>query len=281
MNNKGFTLIELLVSLAVTSLIMLGVVQSYSLAVSRADDQKIRLLANLQAKAVLESVGAELRTLGNGVPFDQANFQIGENTLGDVTATEPIIIAGTDLDEITFRLNESGKTHLLTSDFDPTFGFRIYLTDVDNLKVGRTVYITNSVMGGDDGFRGTINSIDTGSKSILVDAGANFSPGATFVEGSLLEQVSVLKYENLGGAVMRSNDSILATMAPNSTISFRYLSQSGVPVALPLTHDSIVNTLRTIEVVVVVTSTRKQSNGEFYSITVRQTFGLRNLAYLI
>lgn len=281
MRERGFTVIELMVSLTVTSIIFLGILQSYSNAVAASDDQKQRLAASLQAKAVLEAVGAELKTLGNGVPFDQANFQIGENTLSDVTVTEPIIVANTTADEISFRINESGRTHLLTADFDPSLEFTVYLTDVNTLVVGDTIYITNSVLGEDDGLYGVINSVNTLSKSVVLDLGMQFGGTATFETGSLFEKVSVVTYDNIGGGITRSNGTTIAQMAPSGVIRFKYFTNEGVEVGLPLTHDKLINSLRSIQVTIEISTPRPLSSGNIYTAIVTQSFALRNLVYLI
>ena len=138
-SESGFTLVELMVTLLVSSVVILGVLSTYTYTVSIAFDKKIRLVAKLQADAVLQTVGSELKSLGNGVPFDQANFQIGENTLSDITVTYPLLIASSDANTLNFRINESGRTFILTSDFDPSLTSVILLTDVQGLAAGEII----------------------------------------------------------------------------------------------------------------------------------------------
>lgn len=283
MNQKGFTLVELMVTMLISSIVILGILGAYTHTVSVAYDQKVKLVAKLQADAVLQTIGAELRSLGNGVPFDQANFQIGENTLTDITVTYPLLIADSDADTIKFRLNESGRTYILTSDFDPSSTSVIPLTEVQGLTAGNIIYITNSVMDGDDGFYGTIQSVDSGALTITIEATYEVSPGATFVSGSLLEAVNIITYDSPGWAsgILRSNGGASITMAQNATMSFKYLTEAGVEVATPLTESALINQIRAIEVTVNVRSTSPLKSGGYYTSTVQQIYGLRNLNYLI
>lgn len=282
-NQKGFTLVELMVTLLMTSVILLGVLGAYSHTVAIAYDQKVKLIAKLQADAVLQTIGPELKALGNGVPFDQSNFQIGEDTITDATKTYPILIGDCTSSLIKFRLNESGRTYILTSNFTPTSTSVIPLTSVDGLAVGNSIYITNGVMDGDDGFYGTIDAINTGALTITVNASYESSPAATFNSGSLLEAVNVITYNSPGysSGILRSNGGASIVMALNATMSFKYLTETGTELTPPLTESVLINQLRAIEVTVNVRSSSNLKDGSVYTSTVKQIFGLRNLNYLI
>ena len=282
-SESGFTLVELMVSLIVSSVVILGVLGTYTYTVSIAFDKRIRLVAKLQADAVLQTIGSELKSLGNGVPFDQANFQIGENTLSDITVTYPLLIANSDTNTLNFRINESGRTFILTSDFDPSLTSVILLTDVQGLAAGEIIYITNSVVDGDDGFYGTIDSVNTSAKSITINNTYHASPDSSFAIGSLSEGVNVVTYDapDFATGILRSNGGSSVTMANNATMSFRYLTDTGAELSLPLTELNLINDLRAIEVTVNVRSDKPLKNGNIYTATVKQVFGLRNLNYLI
>ena len=132
-NSQGFGVFELLVALGAAGLIFVGLMQIYRLTVSLSRDHQIRIATQVEAQALLQTIGAELRVLGNGVPFDQANFQIGESTLSDPSVTRPIVIGTAAADNITFRLNETGDVFLLTQDFDPSSTTTLFLTDTSSL----------------------------------------------------------------------------------------------------------------------------------------------------
>jgi type II secretory pathway pseudopilin PulG len=278
---SGFTILELIITLFLSSFILLGVFMTFSSAVSVSSDQKLVIITRLQAEALLSSIGSEIKSLGNGVPFDQANFQIGESTLSDTTVTEPILISGSDDDEIKFRLNETGRTFLTMENFDPTSSLQLELTSVLGLEVGDIVYITDSVVGGDNGLYGTIASIDSGNKKITLNSSYEAIAGATFETGSLLEQVSTITYQSLVTGVTRDNGGPSVLMATNSSIAFDYMDKDGNSISLPLTQDILINTLRAVEVSVTVTSNSNMSNGSPYTVTVSQIFALRNLNYII
>lgn len=283
-NQRGFTLVELMVSLVISSFVILGILSAYSHTVAIAFDQKVKLIAKLQADAVLQTIGPELKSLGNGVPFDQPNFQIGEDTLSDVTVTYPLIIADCTASLVKFRLNESGRTYILTSDFNPASTSVLPLTSVEGLVAGNIVYITNSVMDGDDGFYGTIASVDSGALTITLNLTYVASPSSTFATGSLLEAVNVLTYDapDYATGILRSNGGSSVVMAQNATMTFKYLTETGVEITpLPLTESNLINQLRAIEVTVNVRSSSLLKDGSTYTATVKQIFGLRNLNYLI
>lgn len=291
--NKGFTLIELMITLVVSSLVITGILSTYTYTVSVAFNQKIKLVAKLQADAVLQTIGSELKSLGNGVPFDQSNFLIGDVLVNDTTITYPLLISDSDVDTINFRINETGRTFILTDDFNPNFSSTVKLTDVQGLSTGDTIYITNGVIDGDDGLYATIDSVNTSTKSITlsgVDASAasredpldpNF---ASFSTGSLLEAVNTVTYDSpsLSTGILRNSGGSAVTMANNATMTFKYFNSAGTEITtLPLTELNLINDLRVIEVTVNVQSTKPLKDGSTYTATVTQAFGLRNLNYLI
>ena len=288
-NEKGFTLLEMAIVMLLGSIVFTGLVNQYSGAVSMAYDQNLRMSTNLQVQAILQNVGNELRILGNGVPFDQADFQIGETDLhiagdiltSDATVADPIQISSAATDSITFRLNETGYVYLLTADFDPSAGSEIFLTDVNDLDVGDPIYISDSVVSGDDGFYGVITAV--GSSSVTIDNSSYVTgPGATFNTGSVLEEVPLVTFNSPvdGSGITRNSGFGPVLMGANSTFSLRYLDSDGNDVALPLTNATVIGNLRAIEVTVTLQAPKPLSDGSAYSATAQQTFGLRNLSYV-
>ncbi len=273
----GFTLVETLVTLAVSSIVLLVATTQYVTTISHANDHQTRLEALVQAQAMAQTMVSELRMAGNGVPFDQANFEIGENTLPDPTVTEPIVTATSSESTIDFRLNESGEVYVLRSIFDPGSSLTMLLNTTAGLNAGDTVYISNSVMSGDDGLKGTIAGVNSGAGSITLTAGYVATAGATFIVGSTLEKVNTIRYANSDGNITRDAGSSPVVLGTNSTASFEYLDFNGVPVSPPLTPAQLVDVVRSIRVTIVKQSAKKLSNGEFYSAGVSQTVGIRNL----
>ncbi len=281
-DERGSSLLEVLVSILVVGAIFGGLVGQYSSSVSASYDHSIRIAAQVQAQAVLQTIISELRVLGNGVPFDQANFQIDESTLSDPSVTEPIDISVTDGDHLAFRLNESGTVHLLTTDFDPTATLNISLTGVEGVEAGDEIYLTNSVVGGDEGLYATVASVNTATNVVTLDATYITTLGATFDTGSILEVVPVIVYDSPsdGSGVTRDSGDGAVLLANNSVMAITYYSFDGSVIAPPLTNAIVVNSLRSIEVTITVTSDKKLSDGSTYSTSVQQRVGIRNLNYV-
>jgi type II secretory pathway pseudopilin PulG len=289
-SESGFTLMEMMVSLGVSFVVFAGLVQQYTSSAALSYDSSIRINTLLEAQALMQGMGLELRMVGNGVPFDQANFQIGEDTLTDPTVTRPIDVTTATATNLTFRINETGDVYLLTQDFDPTASLVINLTSVSGLNVDDPIYISNSVVSGEDGFYGMVKAVDAGNNSVTVydlgeqdldgdDASYVMSPAATFDMGSILEEVPEVTYTQDGTSITRNSGFGAVTMALNSTVTFTYLDQNMTEVVLPLTDDKVINQLRAVRVRIEHTSSKNLKNGQEYTAVVEQVFGIRNLNY--
>lgn len=280
-SESGFTLFELIVTMVLTSIVFIGAMQAYNAMTAASYDLHIRIETNVQAQAIIQTIGNELRVLGNGVPFEQPNFQIGENTLSDPVVTEPILVNEATTSSIQFRLNETGEVALLMADFNPSLGLTVQLTDVAGLDANDPVYITNSVMSGDDGLYATITHVDTATNSITIDPAYVASPGAFFPMGSVLEEVPIVTYAYTPDVgITRDSGYGPVLLGNNAKLSFDYLDHNGNSLVLPLTNELVVNSLRSIRVTVKMANDSLLKNGEEYIATVSQVFGLRNLNYL-
>lgn len=273
----GFSLVEMLTTLSISGIVLAAVMQSFAETVAHARDHQIRVETLIQAQAVMQTMVGELRMAGNGVPFDQANFEIGETTLSDPTVTLPILLSTTDATQIDFRLNESGEIYLLTSAFDPSSTFTISLSEVTGLDINDPIYISNSVMSGDEGLSGTIAAVDTNAKTVTINPTYITTSGAQFPMGSVLEKVPTIRYTNSGGDIVRDSGLGPVVLGTNSSVSFEYLDYDGTALSLPLTEAMLVNQLRSIRISINRTSTRLLRNGEPYSISINQVVGIRNL----
>jgi len=275
----GFTLVELLVTLGISSTLMVAVMSYLSNGASMARDNNIRLETLIEAQAIVQTLTTEIRMAGNGVPFDQNNFQIGESTLSDPTVTEPILIAGATATSITFRINETGEVFLLLANFDPTASLTAFLTEVTQLGVGDSIYMSNSVVSGDEGLYGVIGAVDTVNKTITLNAGYVTTPGATFAAGSVLEEVPQVTYTSAGGGITRNSGLGAVQIGKNSTMTLQYLDYNGNALALPLVLANLIGQLRTLQITVVKTSGRQLSTSQPFSVTVTQKVGIRNFNY--
>lgn len=277
----GYTLIELLVSITLGSVVVGGVATQYSLMVSESHDQQVRINTHLQAQATLQMIGSEIRMLGNGVPFEQANFQIGDIRLSDPTVSEPIDIATATSNHIRFRINEIGENFLLTQDFNPATQTTLYLTDVSTLEENDPIYLNNSVVAGDDGLYGIVESVSETAKSVSLKAGAIYPADALFPMGTLLEEVSLVTWDSPsdGSGITRDSGYGAVQLGAGSSFELTYLDPLGNTLALPLTNISVVGELRAVRITINQQSSNNLKDGSKYTATITQTFGIRNLNY--
>ena len=277
------TMLESLTAIMISSSVLLATSSLFSSTVKANHDQKIKTETLVHAQAVLQMIGNELKPLGNGVPFDQANFEIGELTLSDPEVSYPIDVSKSDNSQIAFRLNETGEIALLTQDFDPAVSSTVYLTNVSSYQVNDPIYISNSVVAGDDGLYAKVQAVNTAAKSIILDGASIISsPSAQFKKGSVMEEVPVVEFKNLnsGEGITRDSGYGPVMLAEDATVNFEYLDSNGNALDLPLTAESIVNSLRVIKLNVVKSHPHKLSTGQTYQVTVSQSFALRNLNIL-
>ena len=284
----GFTLMEMLVTLVIASLLMMAVVSTFSMLSRIAVDNKLKVVAQLEAQSALEMMTPEIRMIGNGVPFHQANFLIGQENLADNTVTQPILVSGTTSSQIRFRLNETGETYILTAAFNPAASTTIALTSTGKIFSGDQIYITNATVGDDDGLWATVSAVNDEAHTVTISAGAQYSPGATFAMGSLLEVVPIVTYTSHAsfGGISRDNGTGALTLVPDGQFSLEYLNSDGDPIALPLAAvpddpfpaNSIQN-VHAIRMTVQVRTGRAMSNGLYYTASSTQSVGIRNLNF--
>lgn len=279
-SSRGFTLVELIVSLLISTFVFAGLFHQIRSSVEHAKDHQIRLETFVQTQAVVQTLSGELRMAGNGVPFDQQNFVIGDLNLSDPTVTEPLSVADCTASKIVARLNETGEVFLLTSSFDPSGSLTLSLTETGQLAVGDPVYLSNSVVSGDDGLYGTVAAVSEEWDTITLNSGFVSSPGAVFPAGSILEEVPLVTYESADNMITRNSGFGPVLLASNAMMSIKYLDIDGTELSLPLSASDLVNALRSVEVTVTLTSNKKLSSGEDYSTSVSQRIGIRNLDYL-
>ncbi|HQH25913.1 MAG TPA: prepilin-type N-terminal cleavage/methylation domain-containing protein [Oligoflexia bacterium] len=276
----GFTFLELLVSLLLSGVVVSGLYMQLRTSIERARDHQIRLETFVQAQAVAQTIAAEIRMAGNGVPFDQKNFFIGAPNLSDNTVTEPIVVSDTSASKIALRVNEAGEVFLLAASFDPASSATISLNDVSLLEENDPIYISNSVVSGDDGLYAQVASVNSASNTITIDSDYVASPGAVFAAGSTLEEVPVVTYESVNGTITRDSGFGPVFLAENGTLTLEYLDIDGNALNLPLQQTDLVNALRSARITITLSSPRKMSTGETYAASVSQVIGIRNLDYL-
>ncbi len=284
---RGATLLELLVAIFISSVTLSSMMLTITQLARYASDQKIRLLTQLQAQSIIDMMTPELRMIGNGVPFHQANFLIGAENLSDPTVTEPIVVASSTATQIRFRINETGDTYILSSAFNPSMGTSIQLVTAAGIKANDRIYITNSVVDLDDGLAGVVSSV--AGNTVTIAGGAIYPDAANFPMGSILEIVPNVTYNSptdWSGITRDAGDGEVL-LAPNSTMSITYLNQAGTAITLPLTATPTdpypandIQNVRSLRITVQVRSTKTLlSTGALYTATATQSVAVRNFNY--
>lgn len=285
---SGFTLMETLVSLVISSLILTAIVTMFSQLTALTNDNQLKVIAQLQAQSVLEIMTPDIRMLGNGVPFHQANFLIAQENLSDNTVTQPILVSASDANRISFRLNETGETYILTANLNPALTNTISLTSVDKIEVEDQIYITNATVGEDDGLWGIVQSINPSSKTITLKNGSQYSVSSTFPKGSLLEVVPVITYTSHApyNGITRNDGWGDQVLASTGEFTLTYMDSAGDPIELPLLASaadpfpaSAIQNLHTVQIEARIRTPHKLSTGEYYTARATQIIGIRNLNY--
>lgn len=286
--SRGFTLTETLVSLVISSVVLSAIVSTYSELTAITTDNQLKVVAQLQAQSVIEMMTPDIRMLGNGVPFHQANFLIAQATLADNTVTQPIIVDSTTANQIAFRLNESGETYIVTADFNPASSDTISLTSVDKIEVDDPIYLTNATVAEDDGLWGIVQSIDTTAKTVTLKSGKQYSPSAMFLKGTLLEVVPTIIYTSTPsyGGISRNDGWGAQVLTSTGEFSLSYLDSNSSPLTLPLVASSAdpfpasaIQNVHAVQIDVRVRTPRQLSDGQYYVASATQIVGIRNLNY--
>lgn len=271
----------------ISALILGASLSGYLGLSSLAHDNEIRVLTQLKAQTILEIITPEVRMLGNGVPFHQANFLIDQATLTDSTVTQPILVSNTNQRSLSFRLNEAGETYILTADLDPALQNTVHLSGTQKINQGDPIYITNSTVGQDDGLYGTVGSLS--DSSITLSIAREFHPGSIFPAGSLLEVVPVITYSSGDelGPILRQRQGSSEELVTQGRLTFTFINSSGATINLPLLATSAepfpasaIQNVQSVRVAVEVQSDNLLSaTSEPYLATVSQIVGIRNLNY--
>jgi prepilin-type N-terminal cleavage/methylation domain-containing protein len=271
----GFTLIELLVSLLLVAIVLVAASSSFFETTRRSLDDQTILRTQEAARTALDFMAYDLRMAGSGMPLGQASFTIADAALGDA----PLAILTTAAsDSIQVRINETGKTTVLMSDYTPSstdLSFAVH--DAGDLSVGDAIYISDMPRGGAEGFRGIIDAIM--GDTITVDDAYVVSPGASFSAGALVARVTTVSYTSPvdGSGITRDPESGPQLIAPRSTFTLRYFDGTGTELAPPLAAATIADALASVLLTVTVNADRPSRDGSIYAATVEQRIAFRNM----
>ena len=111
MMNKGFSLIELLISATISMVILAMFVQQISFSSKAHLDNSVMQRAHNEAQSVINMLGIDFRMIGNGIPFEVSNFDIGDELENHWSfsftpdVTYPILVGNTGDTRINYLLN--------------------------------------------------------------------------------------------------------------------------------------------------------------------------------
>jgi hypothetical protein len=240
-----------------------------------AQDRIVRAQARDDAARILEMIAAELRMAGSGMPLGQRDFSMADSTLGDASLP---ILTSSDEHSITYRTATTGKTLILTSDFTPSSSSRSFsLLSSTGLSWGDVIYISNITRGGTAGMQAAI--LSASGNNVTVDRNFTASANATFEAGSIVHKVSTITYESneLDSGIVRTEGAASSVFADHATLTFKYLNEAGIALALPLTSGNIANNLASVQITVNLESRRRLRDGKKYYATAKQAVALRNI----
>lgn len=286
---QGFTILEMLVSISIASIIIMSGVYLFKWSATAYNDLSIRESSHANTEALLNLIGSDLKLIGNGIPFDLANFEMDDILQDDdgvlssaFTATHPINISTATATYIQYKFNQSGKIYFLTAAMTPNASgtSTVQLSDTSGLFAGDTIYISNALINGEEALQGEIESVDSATQ-ITLTADWIRSPDAVFSAGSTLEAVNTVTLSASGGQILRDEGFGNVVLADHASFSLVYLDYAGNVITPPLTVNALDMNLREIEVSVTFTSAKRnkvlQSPGATHSLTKTQTFGIRSL----
>lgn len=270
-NERGESLVGMLVAMLISAIVLSASTSFFINCLHHSTDVRSFTRSQVAASSLLDLMSFELRMLGSGMPLTQPSFRYEDPAIGALAL--PLSLSAS-ASEITFRLNETGASAILTSDFDPSSGSHTLSVDsITGFKPGDSVYLSSFSAGGTDGLRGIVSSVNSNSIQLSTFATTH---GAHFPASSLLQPVSEITYTNSSHGVARTTLHGAATQSDHTTIQLTYLDRTGQPIPLPLTHATIRDSLAGINVLVRVESPSRF--GATVSTTeAQQTIALRNL----
>jgi type II secretory pathway pseudopilin PulG len=288
-SESGFSIIESLFVLLLSSFVIGATVAGYLSLSKFAQDNETRVLTQLKAQSVLDMITPDIRMIGNGVPFQQSNFLIAQETLSDPSVTQPILVDSTDSHNISFRINESGETYLLTQNFNPSIHSSVSITSTAKISEGDQIYITNFTRGMDDGLWASVSGVSHSSNTLTLSGPPQFHPGAEFPAGSMLEVVPIVTYssDDNFGQVTRDNGSGPQVIIENGKLTFSFRDGNGNNINFPLLATSqdpfppsALQNIHTVHITVEIESdSLLRAKSEKYHAQVSQIVGIRNLNY--
>jgi Tfp pilus assembly protein PilW len=270
-DERGESLVGMLVAMLISGIVLSASASFFINCLHHSSDIRSFTRAQITASSLLDLMSFELRMLGSGMPLAQAGFSYQDPAIGELAL--PLLLSASAT-EMTFRLNETGASAILTSDFLPSSGSHTVSVDsTEGFSPGDSVYLSSFSAGGTHGLRGVVQST---SASTIQLSNLSTTQDARFPASSLIQPVSEITYTHSSNGVIRTTAHGVTTQSDHTSFELTYLDRSGQPIALPLSATTIRDSLAGISVLV-----RVQSSSRFggaASVTeAQQTIALRNL----
>ena len=268
----GFSLFEVLVAIFISAILLGNITATLMQTSSHYHDRSVISKTEERAQMLLDLLAYEIRHLGAGMPLGQSDFDISDATLGD--ASLPILLNATAT-YVQIKLDEIQTSSTITASYTPSVvDLDFTVESANGFSVGDTVYLSDMIVGGDDGLEGVITNI-TGN-TITIDSGYTASAAASFNAGSSIHRVSTVTFDSLVD-ITRDNGTGAVTLAPNSSFTLTYLDESGTTLALPLTRAIVDDSLASINIQISLDSDSLLKDGTTYTAVAQQQVHLRNL----
>jgi Tfp pilus assembly protein PilW len=270
-DERGESLVGVIVAMLISGIVLSASTSFFINCLHHSTDVRSFTRGQVAASSLLDLMSFELRMLGSGMPLTQASFRYEDPDVGALAL--PLSLSAS-ASAITFRLNETGASAILTSDFSPSSGSRTLSVDsVAGFKPGDAVYLSSFSAGGTHGLQGIVDSVNANTIQLSTFA---TTQGARFPASSLLQPVSEITYTNSSHGVARTNVHGITTQSDRTTLELTYLDTAGQPLALPLSATTIRDSLAGINVLVRVESPSR-FGGAVSTTEAQQTIALRNL----
>jgi Tfp pilus assembly protein PilW len=270
-DERGESLLSMLVAILISGIVLSASTSFFLNSLHHSTDIRSFTRTQVAASSLLDLMSFELRMLGSGMPLTQASFSYENPTISGLAL--PILLSSS-ASEITFRLNETGASALLTSNFSPSSGSHTLSVDSTvGFKTGDSVYLTSLSTGGVHGLHGIVQS--TTATSIQLST-YNTTQDAHFPASSLIQPVSEITYASSPNGVTRTSSQEVTTHLDHAAFELVYLDSSGQSLPLPLSATTIRESLAGIRVLVQVEALSR-FGGAVSATEAQQTIALRNL----
>lgn len=272
-NDYGNAIMSLIVSIGLFTTIMVGTTKFVFSSTRNSYDLENRIDNTGNIEKAFKLITSEIKMLGSSMPIGQSNFSPEDLSLGDASLA---VHTNSNAGILSFNINETGKSTILTSSFTPGLGnLSFQVDDASDIFENENIYISDFTTGGNNGLRGSVSGVS--GNTVTIAGIFETQLGTSFATGSLVTRSMEVEYRNSDGAIVREDTAGTVILAPRATISFAYFDSNGNALSVPLSRAAINNSLSAIRVTITATADNVERNGIARTITLTRTISLRNL----